>query len=964
LQTAAGRDPRALGLELVNEMVARVNDFCVLMLDDFHLVGETPAIVTLLEVVLDNLPDHVRLVVAGRSVYGIPAPRLYVRDELSVLNVQQLRFRAHELQALVRQTRHTTLTEAQTEQLLTATDGWIAALLLATRTAEHGAWSAHTGAQEHLYTYLAEEVLEQQSPALRRLLLATAIVDEFDEPLCQHLLETDSVAGLLRELGERSLFVAQIESSEGFSYRYHQLFAEFLRTRLWATQAEWARALHRRAAEWFTRREDWERAVRHWLAIGERANAAALMDRAAPALYLAGRTQLLSQWVEALTSPTDILARAPRLALAHAKTLIDQGNFGAIPDRLLDLAEARLREAGDIDQLVSALVTRGMLRRFQNRIPEALELARAAQAVLGDTENYRGYQAKQLEGLCAFYLDQPQAAIALLQTAIAGFRRLGAAHDLGEALANLALIWWQQENLLEAQSCLVEALRIRRGLGHRIALASALNDVAYLYHQTGRYADAWELYEETLALARAAQAIRVLAVIQNGRGDFFCEFEAWDEALAAYTQAREINETLHQTASLGNTYHGLAELERRRGHFNEAQYWWREAARVRGEGPTAPRYQAGLGAIYLNMGQSDLAREALTQALRAWGSDTRFHQEHALTHLRLAQVEFTAGREPEALDQLAQALRLAARYGNDHGLLAQGRQARALLAHATAAWPHHAQLHSLLERVEQFQPGLAQFASAEPGRLQTQSLNLEVLAFGPGRVRRNGELLPNSAWTTVGSRALFFYMVERGQASKETIGLDFWPDFSPEKVNSNFHTTLWRLRRALGPEVVVFDADHYRLAPHVEVWYDVAEFEAHLQQAVSPALAPEEQAEQWRQAIALYQDDYLTDISFEWADQRRRELQRRYLEAIARLAEWEHGRKRYESAQALYEKLVSLDPYRDEAHAAIMDCLAQRGLIRAARAHFRAYEKRLRADLNIPPPAFLQELYDKLNHRK
>jgi DNA-binding SARP family transcriptional activator len=424
--------------------------------------------------------------------------------------------------------------------------------------------------------------------------------------------------------------------------------------------------------------------------------------------------------------------------------------------------------------------------------------------------------------------------------------------------------------------------------------------------------------------------------------------------------ARNINETLQQQRSLANTYQGLAELERRRGHFNEAQHWWREAARVRGEEATAPRYQAGLGAIYLDMGQRGLARECFQRALADWTTEPRFQQEHAVAHLRLAQIEFADGRLTEALEQLAQALSLAARFGSDQFLLAHARRAHSLLLSASQQWTDHAQLRSLLERVEHFQPGLAQFAETEVAAPEQPDVNLDILAFGIGRVRRNGELIPNSAWASNKSRALFMYIAERGQVSKNDIALDFWPDYSPEKVNSNFHATLWRIRHALGQEVLVFNDNCYSLSPTVKVWYDVAEFEARLQEAASPALAVADRAELWRQAVGVYEDDYLKDVTMDWANQRRVELQSQYLATLIHLAQWERNRKHFKAAQAFYEKAIEIEPYHDEAYAGLMDCLAELGQLQAARSYFLAYEKQLRVELSTSPPRFLRDRYDKL----
>lgn len=105
----AEHDPASLAAEIINEVERRIDDFCVLVLDDYHLAGENEVIVDFIENLLEHLPDHLRILIGSRSVYGIPTANLYIRDELITIGAEELRFRAEELQRLVRQNYHVRL---------------------------------------------------------------------------------------------------------------------------------------------------------------------------------------------------------------------------------------------------------------------------------------------------------------------------------------------------------------------------------------------------------------------------------------------------------------------------------------------------------------------------------------------------------------------------------------------------------------------------------------------------------------------------------------------------------------------------------------------------------------------------------------------------------------------------------------------------------------------------------------
>jgi LuxR family transcriptional regulator, maltose regulon positive regulatory protein len=371
-----------LAIAILNEIIAKVDDFCFLILDDYHLVGESVPVVNLVEMLLDHLPDQVRLVIASRSEYGIPTMKLYVRNDIFLLGKDQLRFDVGEITTLIRQNFHYTIPLNQAEQLAKRSDGWIVAILLSMNVENRGkTWKLENPLPEQMYRFLAEDVIQREKPELREFMLATSILEEFSEPLASYLLEIPTAQILIQELDKRNLFITSIETLEGITYRYHQLFLEFLQDQLAKGDPERKQRFHRRAAEWFHGKGIWGEAILQKLAAGDRLEAAAWMDDVASHLYVSGQMNLLNQWAKILSAPSDIRATAPQLLLNQAKVLINQGHFKT-GEELLDLIEPVFRDNGNVDQLVSTLLTRAISFRNQFMFKQALDLAETAQKVL------------------------------------------------------------------------------------------------------------------------------------------------------------------------------------------------------------------------------------------------------------------------------------------------------------------------------------------------------------------------------------------------------------------------------------------------------------------------------------------------------------------------------------------------------------------------------------------------------
>ncbi len=960
------QNPAALAGWLNNLLAEHVDDFTLLVLDDYHLVGEKQEVVDFVEAWLEHLPDQVRLVVASRSVYGIPTTRLYLRNELGLIGPEDLRFTAEELRALARLAYDVDLPMEYAADLAARTDGWIIAMLLAIRLRTEGSLPLIRGEREELYAFLAEEVLRHLPSHLVAFLLKTSIFDEFSAPLCREVLGEPAAAKYLQEIENRNLFVTRVDTTEGAAYRYHQLFADFLQSRLQDEEAEERQRLHARAARWFWKHGDIERAVAHRLAAGDREGAAQWMDAAAREVFLNGHLELLSQWVGVLKAPEDLRSRAPRLLLYHAKALSNQQRF-TDSDELLALAFPVLEGQQDYLLLANLFEAQGFNAYMQREYALAVQLARKATKVL---ENFgeklwekalRLAQSQRVEALARYYLGQRETAVKELEEIVQNLRDLGEetsrqkqekAYNLAMVLQDLGVFYFQEGRLGDALRSFGQVRDIwRQHHLNPVEFPAVLNNLAFLYHRSGDQKTALQTYLEAAEAARK-QGSPNLAAILSGIGEIYYEEERWEEAQKTFAEALAVAHRSQSVDFLAAAHRGMAKLGAARRQFALAFEHLRQAAVLLGYSQESGWYAIWKGRLYWLLGDEESALETLLPLVDR--PDESISQEDRVRLLLLVAALLTDKGETERPERLLQqALEEVARLGYIHFLRVEARRLRDFLRQMTARLSHPV----LDELIRLGQPPLV--LSSDTVQREAWPI-LVVRGFGRGAVWRDEKRISRADWRAMGARALFFFILDRGPVQKEEIALAFWPDFSPAQVNSNLHATLWRVRRALGSKhFIQVQEGQYRLHPELQVRYDVATFEELLQQASQSEDAAARRS-LLAQAIQTYGGDFLQDMDFPWVSERRYELQRRYREALDWLIE--DALQRADCAQALVwlEPALETEPYSDRWHLYRLQCLAATGTPSLARAYYRDYRRRLKRELGVEPDEALRRFIEQL----
>src|SRR6266581_8695731 len=264
---------------LLNTLTALSTD-AVLVLDDYHVIEAQP-IHHALTFLLEHLPPRLHLIIATRFDPPLPLARLRVRGVLTEVRASDLRFTPEEAATFLTETMGLPLTAEQVSVLEERTEGWIAGLQLAALSAQGrpaesmGKFiDAFRGSNRYVMEYLAEEVLERQTDEAQSFLLRTAVLDRMCAPLCDAVLNSEKEGAKydqsfdarfhLEQLERANLFLISIDD-EGNWYRYHNLFADALRSRLKQTQPKLVPELHRRASKWYEQHRLFNEAVQHAL---------------------------------------------------------------------------------------------------------------------------------------------------------------------------------------------------------------------------------------------------------------------------------------------------------------------------------------------------------------------------------------------------------------------------------------------------------------------------------------------------------------------------------------------------------------------------------------------------------------------------------------------------------------------------------------------------------------------------
>ena len=334
-------NPPAMAGRVLSEL-AGARGGVTLVVDDLHELTSAEALAQLGRLLAD-LPPQVHAILTTRHDVRLGLHQLRLAGELAEIRAADLRFSERETRELL-DASGIALSEAGAALLHQRTEGWpaglrLAAISLAARPDPERFVAEFSGSDRTVAEYLLAEMLDRQPPDVQDLLLRTCLLDRVNGELADLLAGRPGSERILLSLEDANAFVESLDPGRTW-FRYHHLFADFLRLELRRTLPDQVPVLHRLAAEWFIRQGQVAEAVRHTQAAGDWAGAARLLADHSFSLTLDGQAQTMRALLRAFPPGAD----HPELALVRAMGDLAQGRLDQAAAHLT-VAEAHAETA-------------------------------------------------------------------------------------------------------------------------------------------------------------------------------------------------------------------------------------------------------------------------------------------------------------------------------------------------------------------------------------------------------------------------------------------------------------------------------------------------------------------------------------------------------------------------------------------------------------------------------------------
>ncbi|MEO8357205.1 MAG: tetratricopeptide repeat protein [Chloroflexota bacterium] len=967
--TSFEQDEERLLITITNEINALINEHFVLILDDYHLVAHIPFIGHVISRLTQLTGENVHFILATRNLPDLPdAPLMIARNQIGGLSFEELSFHPEEIQQLFQQNNGILLDQQDAKTIVDQTEGWIAAIYLT---------NGHPGTlpQMHplestreLFDFFSQEILLRQPEQVRRFMLMTSVFDTFDIALCQRVLEplmegeVFDWAVLFETVQSGSLFSVPLDN-EGRWMRYHHLFQHFLRSKLQFEQPVLAWHIQENLAHAYEEQQAWEEALEMYARLDDHENQIRLLIQTSMTFILAGRILTLANWLDKL--PHDAVFSQPALiSLLGAVHATRGDNRQAL--ELLNLAESKLRETQNEIEWTATLVRRaevyrqlGDYDRSNDDVEHILKITRGSEI---QEMQYTFAEALRIKGLVMFALGHMAEALTWLQEALKVCRSLSIKNNIPILETELGVVHRRLGQPEITAQYYASALKAWENAGNTGWKARLLNNLGLLYHMTGRLDEAYPLLEEALKTSERSGYARIQTNILISLGDLLTDLADYDAAYLHYDKALTLATNLGHSHYIFYASVGEARIQRLMGNHVLAVVELKKAEVSQIKLGIFERaiFNLEMGCCWLESNKVELAINVLHEAVELFGQGGN-QMEQATARLWL-EVASSVKAPDRAITNLRECIPAQREWQKPTQQLIHAGRAVRWLKKTGSRVLRDPVLKQFFDHAERLQDSLRVLHKSlvQTGKhLQPSVARLEIFSFGNVEVHHNQQTIGLSDWQTREARDLFFFLLQSIPLTKEQIALVFWPDISPARLKMRFKINIYRIRKAIGQDAILFEDDRYRFNKSMDYAWDrekVDELFGNLQQQRAAA----ERIGLLEQVATLIKGPYLGNLDAEWAIPEQLKYQESYRHAMLELAALYLKDGRTEDCLSTARQALQSDPLLEGAHRLIIQAYATLHNPAAMTLQYRQYEQALEEALGLQPSSELSNLYEEL----
>jgi len=883
--------------QFFRSLYAQLGSNWMLVLDDCH-VAAGEAFHRALHRACRELPSGCSLVLISRETRPASLVRFVAAEKLQEIGWPQLCLELNEVRAVAQRlgmARGMTM-----EQLWSHTGGWAAGVVLLALNSALGSSQSPTtcSSQDSVFAYFAGEVIDRATPAERAFLVANALFPEMTAAMAIALTGDTNANEVLRELHRRNLFVQY--KAEADSYQYHDLFRDFLLSRLERDmEAGRLAQLRRRAARILLRESRHVEAINLFIRARDwRAASAALRGSAARLLHQ-GQWRTLIDWFDHL--PREAVDTDAWLLLWHASALevVDVDRASRYANRAYRLFLRNGDAAGQIHaiyvQLDMIWMSARTIRAFSRWMP-VLEKHLRAMRTLPQAE--LGIRAWNAYLQMAVYGREEGALIARASkwmtrcsgaTHLHGNQRLSA----GDVLLAYALY--------TTDLALGESLRASLGVLVEDEVVSALGRMFAIKWvgrwelALGRYESALRHFERGLQLADLCRARAQWMDIATFRTISLCFLGREAEARCALDKMHidaNDNNYIRATHHEGWAFYSVhvGDFKMALNHQRQSEQAWRRF----GIPLTIADSTLRLGLWYLRSGDSASAHRELKRAQRLFAGTVARYAD-SVVEFGLAHVALCRGQRLDTMRHLRAGLDTARNPVKAEMLRWISPVLPSLVDAALESGIAPNIGRDLIRRFNLCAPANAH--ASWPWAVKIETL-------GQFRILVDGHPLDIDGRVQFRQYDLLKVLVcQMGRSiSAEAAAEHLWPDAEGDRAQTSLKVTLHRLRKLLGHQAIRVYDGKLTLNPRV-CWIDAWAFSSASDRGYEGV-----DVDARRRSTLLYRGQFLSHDQHAWIIPVRKRLRQRYMEAVSTLGRSLEARGAGEDAMQLYMHCLDVDP--------------------------------------------------------
>jgi len=924
------------------QLFSRLKKNHILVLDNTQDIGESSVFNEILKILGDEVGVNGKVLIISRSQFPKELSRLHVNNQLVQFDWHDLQLTFDECEGIAKVTS-TSDDDKQNEDVRTMfeqTQGWVVGFLLAMQNrAKHGATEIKAFTpdkmqqldyQEYLFDYFSSELFEKLSNDVKSVLLELVYLRTISTTTVSQLVGDKKALDVLESLEKRNHFISRKGMSSDI-YEFHPLFRSFLllQSEKKLTPQETADLMHRtatvsmacgdieNAANLFTKLEKWS-------------DIKSLIETHATQLEQQGRYILLASWLSLL--PSDFLENDAQLIYWKGVTTTYVNPFDAYAlfekafllfekDKnwawcyrsWLGVAETTFLRQDDYSGVAGWMEKLSLLRKESPEYPNdviklkiTIEAFNLCNLALPEKEEF-SYWINETENIYK-YSSNPEVRC------IAGIR-----------LSLYYAFFAKTDELLSVSQTVGkftssnEVRPIVRVMAYWAELTYSWGSGSNNEQEARRLTDA-AMKVSTEYGVRGADIWVYSAAIFNAL--VFADLNTAEEFLEKYSALGVPRQRLYYSNYLFlKGWHELAT-----GDIKPALKHLKEAKSFSSEINVASFDLLNADALvkaYILNDEYDAAKTLLNE-IKSQSSE--LHNDHYYVFKLSMNLAWINLRENK-LDEVKSELEKCFRFGREEKCIAGGAWLHAMLAELCSF-----ALQTGIE-VDYAKKLISTYKLSPDESLKNAGewpYSIKIYTLGRFSLVKEGEPIHSGKRAPKKALEILKAIIAFGgrDVNAQKLSSELWPDQDGDAGMNAFTTTLHRLRKFIGTDVVHFENGRLTLNPDL-CWVDVWGFESELnrvnaEQAMS---VDDDKLAQIDSLISAYQGPFLSsEDEVPWHLGTRERLQQKLTSLIVKVCQALEASQQFECASKYYQHGINVDELNERFYQGQMRCCLEQGL--------------------------------------